>query len=115
MIRKNYISLLVALLFLASACQETPLNELQDSDLSPQFEQKEPMSKSEINDFVIHQLQRYNKFEWNMADDHMIYSASVQSDSIMAVGYQIEGFENINERLHEINIQDKAFIFVASV
>ena len=89
MFRKNYIVFLVVLLFVGSACQETPLNQLQDAEISPQFEQKEPMAKSEINEFVIHQLQRYNKFEWNMADDHMIYSALMQSDSILSLGFKV--------------------------
>ncbi|MEO0339623.1 MAG: S8 family serine peptidase, partial [Bacteroidota bacterium] len=79
--------------------------QVNNLELEQQDWPEEPLSKEEINNFALLQLQRFDEFHWSSASDFMIYSAAVQTDSIMAVGFQIEGFENINERMHEVDMQ----------
>lgn len=45
------------------------------------------LPKSAINDFVAQQLKEEDHFEWSMANDDLLWSALVQSDSILSIGY----------------------------
>ncbi|MFN7118999.1 MAG: S8 family peptidase [Saprospiraceae bacterium] len=68
---------------------------------------QEPLKKAEIDRFVNQQLEATGEFWWKSADEHMLWSAVVQSDSILSIGYQPVGEQNINGRLHLIDIQDE--------
>lgn len=98
------LTLFSFILFLIVGCTEEQLELTQQPVEVP--EQRAPMTKSQINEFVLQQLTRYDKFEWQMADDYMVYSAAIRTDSIVAVGYRPAGEDNIDDRLHTINLQD---------
>lgn len=103
MIRR--ITFLAFLFVFAAACQKDdlqqsgPVDPVLDSQTTP------PMPRSEINQFIERQLFRHDKFEWNMGDVALLWSASVQSDSMMTIGYKPAREQNIDQRLHLINIQ----------
>ncbi|MEN0005385.1 MAG: S8 family serine peptidase [Bacteroidota bacterium] len=68
---------------------------------------KEVLSKKEINDFVRQQLEREDRFLWSMANDQMIWSAAVLSDSIISLGYQPAQVGDISDSMHKINLKDE--------
>lgn len=70
-----------------------------------QEEEKQSYSSAEIDAFIRAKMDTNNKFEWSWASDGMIWSALNESDHILSVGYQPEGFENVSDRLTEIDIQ----------
>lgn len=70
---------------------------------------QDPLEKAEIDGFVYQQLESKGEFWWNAADDHTLWSAAVQSDSVLSIGYQPVNEKNLNERLHLIDIQDDAW------
>ncbi|MCB9080342.1 MAG: S8 family serine peptidase [Lewinellaceae bacterium] len=98
--------LLVLVTVVLASCAKDDLSLNPAPETPPGVEQQAPLQRADINRFVLRQLQEHNRFEWSMGDEHLLYSASVQTDSVMAVGYQPAGFQNIDQRMHEINIQD---------
>ncbi len=105
MLTRKLPFLILSVLLLATCSKEEPFSEISSSErLSV-----DPMSKTEINQFVTRQLIQHDRFDWAMGDSRLVWSAAVQSDSIVAVGYQPAGFENINERIHEVDIQSPAW------
>ncbi len=96
---RNYLlSMLAVAVLLLSACNR----ENVVLEVTPQ---QEPLSKAEIDQFVYGQLEKTGQFYWRSADDHVLWSASVRSDSILAIGYRA-GAVNVNEQIHLINIKD---------
>lgn len=108
MLRKTiFLSLLLSFLFLTN-CQKDPIiSQIEEAPVVSKEWPEKALSKSDINLFAERQLKRYQRFEWSMADDFMVYSASVRTDSIMAIGYQPIGFKNLNQRLHEVDVQSQ--------
>ena len=70
----------------------------------------DPMSKEQIDDVIIKHLHSTNTvYHWSNASDIMLWSASVQSDSIMSVGYQPAAMTNVIDRIHEIDLNSEAW------
>jgi serine protease len=71
------------------------------------------LSKSEIYDHIVGELQSKQKaFDWNTASDALIFSAGLQSDGIFSIGYQPAGFQNMKEKIHEIDLNSSDFVGV---
>lgn len=97
--KTNLFFLFIA--FLLSSCvketqQQSSMNEI--------------MTKNEVDDFIKSELIRTNKaFDWNTASDDLIFAAGQNSDAIFSIGYQPNGFINIKDKIHEINLQEKTW------
>jgi hypothetical protein len=63
-------------------------------------------SVKEINAFSKQKLETTGKFEWSTASDEIIWSALQQSDFIASVGYKPAVENNVNDKMHTININD---------
>jgi subtilisin family serine protease len=61
---------------------------------------------TQINTIIKQQLSTTGKFEWSTASDEIIWSALQQSDNIASVGYKPATENNINDKIHTININD---------
>jgi hypothetical protein len=72
----------------------------------------ELMSVNDLNSQLYREVEKQGVYNWSTASDNMLWSAGMQSDSIFAIGYQPELFENINEQMHTINIESKEWIAV---
>ncbi len=97
---------LVLLAFLLLACHD-------ESRVSPELEQQDPIAKSEIDNLIIESLQTTDEFNWSEASDEVIWSALIHSDSTLTIGYQPAGESNINGRISEIDIQQEAWVSVS--
>lgn len=74
-------------------------------------------SRKEINQFIYNAVNKSGRFEWNMSSDTMLYSAIVQGDSILTIGFGNSSFaalksaqnDNIKNSLIELvrNIENK--------
>ncbi|MEL6832756.1 MAG: S8 family serine peptidase [Bacteroidota bacterium] len=97
---RNYLLPTLALVVLALGCSK---DSIQSSEVQPN--DPEVMSRTAINEYVLEQLKATNAaFEWSKANDHMLWSAISHGREIAVIGYQPAGFENINERIHEIDV-----------
>lgn len=65
--------------------------------------------KTDINNFVREQLRQHDYFDWKMATDTMTWSALIQADSVLSIGYQPSGFTNLDKKIHTIDIQSPAW------
>lgn len=98
--RNKSLIALLAIVFLLSGCS--------DESLQTEFTNtQEPLKKAGIDRIVYQQLEQKGEFWWNAVDDQVLWSAAVQSDSILSIGYQPVNEENVNERLHLIDIQSE--------
>jgi serine protease len=102
---KHFIALFAVGIFLWG-CAKDDLQTTADTD------HNDPLTKSEINDFVRQKLEKENRFYWTMADDHMLWSAAVLSDSILSIGYQPVEEGDISDRMHLIDIQSEEWVAV---
>lgn len=59
--------------------------------------------KSAINDFVEKQLEQHEYFDWKMASDTMAWSALIQADSVLSIGYQPAGFTDLDKKIHRVD------------
>lgn len=77
---------------------------------APETPTQAPLTRTEINDRVQEQiLQQQSVFHWDQAEDHLLWSAVVRSDSSVFVGYQPAGFPDIRTTIHEIDIREKSW------
>ncbi|MBC9929144.1 S8 family serine peptidase [Chitinophaga qingshengii] len=84
----------------------------QETVLNPggaQENPKEVMPKSAINALVNEQLRQNSRFNWKMVNDNALWSALVQGDSILAVGYQAAGTGNLDAIIDKIDIHSDAW------
>lgn len=45
------------------------------------------------------------EFEWQMTTTEIVWSVLLNHDSTLVIGYQPEGFDHVNEQLHQIDVQ----------
>lgn len=57
--------------------------------------------KSAINDFIAQKLQEEDYFEWAMANDSLVWSALIQSDSVLSIGYNSGDKEKVLQVVKE--------------
>ena len=94
---KTYIALSTVLLGL-SACSKDFLKPSA-------AEAQEPLSKVELNAIIKQEIETKNDvFHWDSAEDHVLWSAVVQSDSVVSIGYQPPTFTGIEEKIHLVDI-----------
>jgi len=91
---------LILLAFVLFRCSD------ETTDVAPQPEQQEILSKAEIDDIIINSLKNTDEFNWSDASDQVIWSALIHSDSIVTVGYKPAGEGDINSRMSEINVKE---------
>jgi len=63
------------------------------------------LSKTEINAQVQKSLDRGEVFNWKNVDDRTLWSAIVQSDSLVSIGYAPENLGDIDAIIHEVNVK----------
>lgn len=65
---------------------------------------KQKYSGQEIDAFIRSKIETEKKFEWSWANNGMVWSALNESDHILSVGYQPEGFIDADNNLAAIDI-----------
>ncbi len=102
---RNPLALSLLVLFLIVGCAK------EDITKSPTFQNSgDPLSKAELNDFIENSIERNGTFHWSSVDDHFLWSAAMQSDSLFAIGYQTRGTDDLNSKIHQINIESTAWV-----
>lgn len=84
-----YLFSILSLLFLITACSD---NEPVDIEIPNQIElPKDPLTIQQINDQINSHLEKTGTFDWSQADIHFLWSAVVQGNNILTLGYGDEG------------------------
>lgn len=69
-----------------------------------QNESDQLVSIEKIQDAVEKELSQGNVYYWKNADDNFLWSAGMHSDSLFSIGYTIAQSYDIENRIHEIDI-----------
>lgn len=64
----------------------------------------ELLSTAEIDAFIKQQIEQHQQFDWQSASAGMVWSALQHSDNIMSVGYKPAAESNVENNLHNIDI-----------
>lgn len=65
--------------------------------------------KSAINRFIREKLTDSGYFKWEMAGNDIAWSALVQGDSILSVGYQPADFNDLSHNIHAIDLNSASW------
>jgi subtilisin family serine protease len=93
---------IIAAIFLFAACQK-------QSKETPVYNQPDAKPVADINAYIRQTLQQQGQFDWNAVPANMVWSAVVQSDNILSVGYKPAGETNVDDRLQNIDINNTAW------
>jgi len=66
---------------------------------------KEPISKAELHQEFTSHFERKGVVNWSEQDDYTAWSAALASDSVISVGYALEGQLDIDQNIHLINVE----------
>ncbi|MCH2214809.1 MAG: S8 family serine peptidase, partial [Flavobacteriales bacterium] len=50
--------------------------------------------------------QRKGIVEWSAYDDFTVWSAAIASDSVFSIGYSVEGYSNLDQNIHLIDVEN---------
>ncbi|MFM9949160.1 MAG: protease, partial [Saprospiraceae bacterium] len=64
--------ILLATSLLVFSCSK---DKIADEALPQPESANQPATREQINEFVLSQLREHNVFKWEMADDHLLWSA----------------------------------------
>lgn len=65
------------------------------------------MTKTEINQIAERLLIEEGVVRWEKMSDEALWSAVVQTDSLVSIGYQPEGYQNLNDQIHLIDVKSE--------
>ncbi len=88
------------LLYSCSSHEETIPEPIKETPL---------IAQEDLNQTILDKLIEFDEFEWSMVSPTHVLSALVQEDSTLTVGYQPIGFENLNQNIHNIDINSDAW------
>jgi|GEM_PF-6443910 len=72
-------------------------------------QKKQPMSVSDIRAKITNEIQTTKKvFNWENADNHLLYSALIQTDSVVIIGYRQNG--NRISKMIDVDINDSKWV-----
>ncbi|NJC26589.1 S8 family serine peptidase [Neolewinella antarctica] len=92
------IILFGALALTAFSCQD-------DLQISQPTTEQTPLTRTAIDLAVETHLQQTDTpFDWAAADDNFVWSALAASENHAVLGYQPAGFQNLDDRIHEIDV-----------
>ncbi|WPQ61021.1 S8/S53 family peptidase [Chitinophaga sancti] len=80
------------------------LSACSRKDMLPTINNSNPdtiIPKSAINDFIEQRLKEEDHFDWTMANDSMLWSALIQSDSVLSIGYNTGDKEKVLKVVRE--------------
>lgn len=80
----------------------------QESDVLPiQQRQVVQLSQQQVSSQIDDILMQHSEFEWRMASTEIVWNVLVNHDSTLVIGYQPDGFDEVNEKIHEIDLQSQ--------
>lgn len=102
--KKFLICCALALTFFA--CNDAVLTPAETAVTQDQT----PLTRAELNQLVENHLQTTNTvFDWNDAPERVVWSALELSENHASLGYQPAGYQNINETIHQIDVNAGAW------
>jgi len=100
--KNGIIGLLAIVLFFGCAKDEIlPTDSIKNP---------ETLSVDEINKTLYEAIEAEGVYNWNSANDQLLWSAAMQADSVFAIGYQPTGTQDLKSTIHQIDIESSTWI-----
>lgn len=93
----SLLLILFSLILLSSCAKEETLSITAGTDL---------LERSELDGVIMDQMGVKDLFYWANVDDRFVWSAAMQSDSLLSVGYCVNGDKEINDRIHLLDFSE---------
>lgn len=91
---KNAKILLALLIFIAAACsKDGQVKEQQSTKTGPQ-----PLSGAQINQQIEQTIEKSGSFKWSDADNYLLWSACMNGDSILTIGFGDTPYTNTKSK-----------------
>ncbi len=97
----NYI--LIAILFVFASCSKEKIT------IEGSSEQK-VMSTSELDTYIRSKIGRDQLFYWQKAPDNIIWNGAMLSDSIVTIGYTVNGTKDLSKIMGNVDIKGEKWI-----
>jgi serine protease len=114
--KKQLFTIVTVIAVLFSACnkneesnhsqQEKILKEKTNPESVPQGN---PLDKQKLDQVIISTLESQNDFHWEDVDMKTLWSAILESDQTVAIGYQPANAGEISSKIHTVNVQAGAY------
>lgn len=95
--KKSTLLFCAVLLLAVNSCRKQEPSVSADPVIKP-----DPGS---LDAFIRAKLESEGEFWWSSASDEHVWTALSNSDYVLSVGYQPAGFENIDEKIHLLDLQ----------
>lgn len=108
--KKTYTLLLAAILLMTACKKEELSQETQGTTVDLRLNAPLPQhpenvaSLEQINAAALEQLQSEGVVKWEKMDDALVWSALLRSDSLLSVGYQTLGHQDMENNIHLIDV-----------
>lgn len=89
--KKITLAAFVAVLAFVVSCTYEEVNNQPDTEAIDIIDQDKPLNIEQINSAIQEQLDTKGVFDWTMASDHLLWSATQHSNNLLTVGYGING------------------------
>lgn len=99
----SHLTLFFALMLTVVSCQKEAESPQSNND-------GELMTRAELDQVISRQMGDKQLFDWRNTDAKTIWSAAMQSDSILAIGYTVGGKKDISNDIHLINTRDQNWL-----
>lgn len=80
-------------------------NILQYKSTLSRIPEDEPLPPAKLDAFVKQTMQEKNDFKWEWVDVFTLWSAVQYGENTIAIGYQPTNFKNIEENIHQVDLQ----------
>lgn len=95
--KRSFLLLVAFLLLMVHSCRK------QDTASSPEIMTKPDPTL--LDQFIREKMESQGQFLWSWASDEQIWTALANADFVLSVGYRPGGEENVENRLHLLDIQ----------
>ncbi len=103
---RKYLLIPVIALVMGSCSTRNEQNVTPDPNANTEI-----VSKAVRDKIIVNYLKTKGEFEWAWVDNQILFSAVTDNnDGSLTVGYQPDGFANIDTRMHEINVKSSEWV-----
>jgi subtilisin family serine protease len=80
----------------------------QKHNPSPALSREKPTAPdpSALDRFIQAKVEETGEFLWSWASDDQVWTALANADFVLSVGYQPPGFQNLDDKIHQIDLSD---------
>ncbi len=105
--KKLHIKALLLLVITVVSCSKEEINTIQEQQL---IFPKEALTIQQINSKIDQTLREKGDFDWNMVDEHFLWSAVVHGDNLLTIGY---GSKNeIFSEAKDVSLENKKNVII---